>query len=94
MLVDVVSVRALEGHKLEIEFEDGTRGVVDVGELVEFRGVFETLQDESYFKEVFVNDGLGVVSWPNGADLDTDVLYSLVLGEEVPKFEMMGFASS
>jgi len=93
MLVDVVSVRALEEHKLEIGFEDGTRGVVDVSKFVEFTGVFEALRDENYFKEVFVNEELGVVSWPNGADLDTDVLYSLVRGEELPKFEGVGLAS-
>ncbi len=34
MLIDVVSAKALDGYKLEIGFEDGTRGVVDVNDLV------------------------------------------------------------
>ncbi len=87
MLVDVISVNALKGHKLKIEFEDGTQGTVDVSKLVKFTGIFKALQDENYFKKAFINEELGVVSWPNGADLDTDVLYSLVRGEKLAKFE-------
>ncbi len=93
MLIDVVSAKALDGYKLEIGFEDGTRGVVDVSKQVEFKGVFAALRDRRHFEEVFVNKELGVVSWPNGADLDADVLYSLISGEELPKFEKAALAA-
>ena len=41
MLRDVVSVHALPEHRLRIRFDDGTEGIVDVTQLVEFTGVFE-----------------------------------------------------
>jgi hypothetical protein len=33
------------------------------------------LKDPAYFSQVKVDPELGTVSWPNGADLDPDVLY-------------------
>lgn len=84
MLKDVVSVSVLEGYKLHVTFEDGADGVVDVAELVPFSGVFAPLQDTSFFAQVRVNEDVGTICWPNGADLDPDVLYSLVTGEPIP----------
>ena len=49
-----------------------------VRQLVEFTGVFEPLRDEAYFKQIRVNAELGTIEWPNGADLDPDVLYATV----------------
>jgi hypothetical protein len=89
MLVDVISVQPLEGHRLQLQFEDGVSGVVNVKELVDFTGVFEYLKDEEQFSQVTVNEELGVVCWPNGADLDTDVLYSIVSGQPIPEFEAL-----
>ncbi|MFN9174661.1 MAG: DUF2442 domain-containing protein [Synechocystis sp.] len=31
-----------------------------------------------YFAQVKVNPELGTIQWPNGADLDPDVLYDLI----------------
>ncbi len=36
MFVDVVSVHPLADHRLEIEFEDGVKGIVNIKELVQF----------------------------------------------------------
>ena len=47
MLKDIVYVEALEGHRLRLRFEDGVEGVLDVSELVTFRGVFAPLKAES-----------------------------------------------
>lgn len=33
--------------------------------------------DRTLFEEVSVDEELGVVVWPNGADIDPDVLYGL-----------------
>ncbi|MEW5867932.1 MAG: hypothetical protein AB1894_01545 [Chloroflexota bacterium] len=30
---------------------------------------------------------LGTICWPNGADLDADVLYAIVAGEPAPSFD-------
>lgn len=83
MLKDIVDARATGGHRLFLRFEDGVEGEVDLSELIEFKGVFAPLRDVSEVAKVAVDPELGTVVWPNGADLDPDVLYALVTGESV-----------
>jgi hypothetical protein len=45
--------------------------------------VFAPLGDPARFAEVGVNPELGTVGWPNGADLDPDVLYAKVSGRPI-----------
>ena len=75
MLKDIVFAIPLDGHRLRIRYEDGVEGVVDLGTIISFHGVFAPLKDPAYFSQVRVDPGLGTVAWPNGADLDPDVLY-------------------
>ena len=86
MLKDVVEVRPLDGYRLFLRFEDGARGEVDLAKMIRFEGVFAPLRDRQKFLEVRVNGELGTICWPNGADLDPDVLYSCVSGEKIPDF--------
>ena len=83
MLKDVIAVTVLDNYELDLRFEDGVRGAVDVASLVSFTGVFAPLQSRDYFRSVRVDRELGTICWPNGADLDPDVLYSLVSGEPI-----------
>ena len=83
MLKDIVEVVVRPQHKLFLRFEDGVTGEVDVAQISNFAGVFAPLRDESRFAEVVVNKELGTVQWPNGADLDPDVLYAMVSGRQV-----------
>jgi hypothetical protein len=78
MLKDIVAVRPVGDFSLFIRFEDGVEGTIDVGRLVSFQGVFEPLKDPAEFARVYVNSELGSVEWPNGADLDPDVLYDRI----------------
>ena len=53
-------------------------------ELIERRdGVFAPLQDPAYFARVSVDADAGTIVWPNGADLDPDVLYEAAHPSEV-----------
>ena len=54
---------------------------VNVAELVSFEGLFAEVLQPGYFSRVRVNAELGSVGWPNGADLDPDVLYARITGE-------------
>lgn len=83
MLVDIVGVTVLDDHKLRLRFQDGAEGDVDLDALVRWEGVFEPLRDAVRFAEVRVNPELGTICWPNGADLDPDVLYSVVTGRPI-----------
>jgi Protein of unknown function (DUF2442) len=86
MLKDIVEVYPLDGYRLRLRFEDGAEGVIDVSQLVPFTGVFAPLRDRTEFLSVRVNPELGTLCWPSGADLDPDVLYSLVTGEALPTY--------
>ena len=80
MLKDVIEAKALGEYRLHVRFEDGVQGEVDVRRLVPFDGVFALLRDPVEFARVKVESELGAVVWPNGADLDPDVLYAEVTG--------------
>lgn len=80
MLNDIVEAKPLGEYRLHLRFEDGVEGVVDLEPQLSFRGVFEPLRDPAYFAQVRVDRELGTVVWPNGADLDPDVLYGRVTG--------------
>lgn len=67
------SVKALPGYRLEVEFEDGVRGVVDCSGRL-WGPVFEPLRDPERFAEVAI-DAFGAPCWPNGADLAPDAIY-------------------
>ena len=83
MLKDIVAVSSLGDYRLRLRFEDGVEGVVDLAPHISFRGVFEPLRDPTYFAQVRVDPELGTVTWPNGADLDPDVLYARVTGNPI-----------
>jgi hypothetical protein len=83
MLKDIIAARALDNYRLHLRFEDGTEGTVDLARSLSFRGVFAPLKDPAFFAQVQVDAGLGTVTWPNGADLDPDVLYAEVTGRPV-----------
>jgi hypothetical protein len=83
MLRDVIAVQPLGEHRLRLKFDDGVEGEVDLGKILRFRGVFESLQNETAFQQVRVNPELGTIVWPNGADFDPVVLYSLVTGRAI-----------
>ncbi len=75
MMIDVIGIRTLGGHRLEIEFSDGTVGVRDFADTFkEKTGLMaEPLKDANYFQRVFIEDG--ALTWPNGYDWDPIALH-------------------
>ena len=87
MLKDVVEIEIVGDHRLRLRFEDRVEGEVDVSTVIPFDGVFAPLGDPKVFATVRVDPDLGTLVWPNGANLDPDVLlyvYALARGEPVP----------
>lgn len=73
----VVRVHVDGPFRVALDFTDGTHGVVDLGPWIAGRGgVFEPLQDRAFFGQVFVDLEAGTIAWPNGVDLDPDMLYA------------------
>jgi hypothetical protein len=83
MLKDIVAAKVLGDYRVHLRFEDGAEGVIDLAPLLSFRGVFEPLRNPSYFAQVRVDPGLGTVVWPNGADMDPNVLYGRITGTPI-----------
>jgi Protein of unknown function (DUF2442) len=74
MMIDVIGVRPVGDHKLEIEFSDGTIGVRDFSFISEKTGpMVNPLKDSSYFARVFIEEG--ALTWPNGYDWDSLALH-------------------
>ena len=74
VFVTVTSVEVVGHYRLRLGFSDGSRREVDLtGEL--HGPVFEPLGDPDFFSQVRVDNELGTVVWPNGADLDPLVLH-------------------
>lgn len=75
----VTELKILPGHRLDVAFADGLRGVVDMSN-DRFIGVFAPLAEESYFALATIVDG--VVVWPNGVDIAPDAMYDEVNGQK------------
>jgi hypothetical protein len=70
----IQSVEPLEGFVLRLGFDDGSVRKIDL-EAELWGPVFEPLRDPQLFREVRVDEELGTIVWPNGADMDPDVLH-------------------
>jgi len=81
----IAAVRPLADYSLELTFNDGRIGTVDLrGWVIGRGGVFEPLSDERYFRQVRLSTSGGTIEWPNGVDLCPDVLYSKATGIPIP----------
>ena len=73
-LIDVLKAEPLGGFRLRLQFSDGTEGVRDFADMIAEGGpMVEPLRDPAFFSRVFIDDG--IVTWPNGFDLDSIALH-------------------
>lgn len=82
-IVHVISVRCVGDHRLRLDFEDGRSGELDFSS-EEWRGVFEPLRDPDFFSRVELDDELGTIVWPNGADFAPETLHQMVVERQDP----------
>jgi hypothetical protein len=55
--------------------------VVNLEPIFSFRGIFAPLKDAACFAQIRVDSESGSICWPNGADMDPDVLYGRLVPE-------------
>jgi hypothetical protein len=67
-MVQAVRVKALDGYRLEIDFDDQMTGILDLRDFVSDGVVTEPLRDPAFFARVFIE--MGTPTWPNGCDFD------------------------
>lgn len=71
--VRVLKAIPQEDFKMHLEFEDGTVKVINLEPFLH-GPIFEPVRnDRKFFQDVRIEGG--TISWPNGADIDPDVLY-------------------
>ena len=86
MFPRIKSVRYLQDYWLELGFTDGVKAKMDFAPQGLGRGgVFTPFQDVNFFRQVTVDEEAGTLVWPNGVDLDPDVLYSEATGTPLPE---------
>lgn len=71
----VTKVKVLRPYILEVTFSDGFCKQIDLAEEL-YGEVFEPLRDARMFARVAVDEVLGTLVWPNGADLSPEFLYN------------------
>jgi len=62
-------------HVVRVMFADGEVRDVDITPLLDTE-VFAPLRDHTAFEQVTVDEEVGTIAWPGGADLDPDVIYA------------------
>jgi hypothetical protein len=68
----------LADYRLAVTFMDGINGIADFSAVLTAKecGIFEALKDKACFDQVRLE--LGVVTWPNGADIDPAWMYEQI----------------
>ncbi|OGG55552.1 MAG: hypothetical protein A3F84_16665 [Candidatus Handelsmanbacteria bacterium RIFCSPLOWO2_12_FULL_64_10] len=84
MLHDVVKAIYRGDYLIEIEFDDGKRGVVDFSKYLSRGGVFERFKDIEFFRSFSVNAELGVLTWGDEVDIAPETLYAEATGSGLP----------
>ena len=74
----VKALSILPDYQLAATFQDGTNGIADFSALTTAThcGIYEALKDPTVFGQATLV--LGVVTWPNGADMDPAWMYEQV----------------
>lgn len=84
MAPDVKAAIPLDPYVVRVVFSDGEVRDVDIEPLLS-SAVFESLRDPRAFAGVTVDESGDTITWPNGADLDPDVIYgNIPTGWEPP----------
>lgn len=84
MLHDVVKASYQDGYRIELEFDDGQKGVVDFSRYVERGGVFERFRDIEFFRRFSVNTEFGTLTWGDDIDVAPETLYAEATGTGLP----------
>jgi len=73
-MIRVKDVAPLHGYTVRVTFTNDEQRDIDVSRYISAGGVFAPIHDDpAFFRQVRAE--LGTIAWPNGADIDPDVLY-------------------
>jgi hypothetical protein len=84
MLHPIVSATFLRDYKIEIEFDNGKKGIMDFSKYLVRGGVFERFKDNKFFRRFEINKELGILSWQGEIDIAPESLYAETTGSPLP----------
>ena len=76
----IIKAKTLQGCRLELEFDDGVSGTVDLSDLAG-KGVFALWSDRAAFEQVRIGSS-GELVWGDRIDLCPDALYLKLTGKK------------
>jgi hypothetical protein len=76
----ITSVKPLSNYRLELVFDDGASGAVDLSAIAG-RGVFAAWHEPGAFEHVSISED-GALEWPGELDLCPDALYLQLTGKK------------
>lgn len=78
MYYHVTNAACLKDYFVHLEFEDGTKGVIDLSKIVREWDAFSPLKDKKLFCKMKIDERFHTIEWPNGTDLSPKVLYEKI----------------
>jgi hypothetical protein len=78
-MIRPVLVKARPGHRIYLEFSDGSKGEVDLSDLAG-NGVFQVWSDYNFFEKVHLGDHREI-KWNDEIELCADSLYLKLTGK-------------
>lgn len=81
----ITAVEALEKYKVDVTFDDGVKGILDLSGCAG-KGVFQSWEEDDNFFKVFINPQGGAITWPNEIDIDTYNAYCIIKGISPEQF--------
>jgi len=79
MISNPIEVKALDNFIIQIRFEDGVSGQIDLSSL-KGKGVFKVWSDYEKFKSVYIDVETKSIAWDKMIELDANNLYLQLIG--------------
>lgn len=73
-IVNIVTLERLEGRRVALTFDDGTRRERDLSPLLSGPLFDDIRSNPDRFGEVGIDPELGVLCWPGDVDIDAELL--------------------
>jgi hypothetical protein len=74
-LHDVTAAVYLQGHTIQVHFDDGSSGIVDFSEWAPFPGVLSPLAHPDVFATFYIHPEHKTLAWKTPANVDVDPLW-------------------
>ena len=84
LIPNIKNAEALPGYKLQIEFEDGVDGIIDLSNW-KGKGVFELWNNEENFR-LFKITADKKIEWSEEIDMDPDAFYLQLIGKSFEEY--------